>query len=257
MTVDRDSPIPLYQQIASQLRQKIEDGTLNPGSKLPNEEALRQAYQTSRVTVRNAIAILAEEGLVDRRHGKGTYVRTDVVSVEMGSLQGFYGALKRTGASVTTELLQCDTSLPPPEVKDALSIVANQPVQRLERLYRVNQLPLAITTSYLWKDLGVEFDQAAATTVYGLLAHYLSMSLQEAHWTISAEPASARISQLLHIAVNSPLLVLARSTLSEDGVPREFTVHRVVSRLYRVHFALHRDTHPIEEDFFITNGSPS
>ena len=72
MDVDRSSSVLLYRQIAASLRQRIDTGVLPPGSRLPNEEALRQHYGTSRITIRNAIQLLADDGLVEKHHGKGT-----------------------------------------------------------------------------------------------------------------------------------------------------------------------------------------
>ena len=97
-------------------------------------------------------------------------MRNDVVAMEMGALHGFYGALRRTGAAVTTELLTCDTATVSGELARALAVPGGTPVRRLERLYRVNQRPLALTSSYLWTNLAVTFDPASSTTVYRLLA---------------------------------------------------------------------------------------
>ena len=251
MNVDRNSSLPLYRQIAASLRQRIDTGVLPPGSRFPNEEALRQHYGTSRITIRNAIQLLADDGLVEKHHGKGTYVRNDVVAMEMGALQGFYGALRRTGAAVTTELLTCDTASPPAELARALAIPAGTPVRRLERLYRVNQRPLALTTSYLWANLAVTFDQAASTTVYGLLAAHLPLNLKEARWSIFAEAASPRHREVLSVPGGSPLLGMSRTTLSEDDVPREHTVHHIVATLYQLHLTVPRDARPLDDDFLI------
>ena len=251
MALDRDSSIPLYQQVAGILRQRIEAGEYPPGTRLPNEDTLRRRYGTSRVTIRTAVQLLADEGLVETHHGKGTYVRNDVVTMEMGALQGFYGALRRSGAAVTAELLTCDLVPASRAVAQLLHIETQTEIRRLQRLYRVNQRPMALTTSYLWTNLTLEFSQAASTTVYGLLAARISGPLQEARWTVAAEAASARQATALDVSAGFPLLVLSRTTLSSDGVPREHTVHHVVSSLYQLYVSVHRDERPLEEDFLI------
>ena len=65
---------PLYKQIASDLQQRIQSGELAPGEQLPKEEALREEYQASRNTIRDAIKWLTSRGLVESKPGKGTYV---------------------------------------------------------------------------------------------------------------------------------------------------------------------------------------
>ncbi len=72
--LDRNSPIPLYFQIAENLKQAIEDGTLKPGERLDNELDLTERLGVSRPTVRQAVQRLVEQGLVVRRRGLGTVV---------------------------------------------------------------------------------------------------------------------------------------------------------------------------------------
>ncbi|MEU3600613.1 GntR family transcriptional regulator, partial [Streptomyces sp. NPDC006798] len=68
-------PGPLYQQVADAIRQGIEEGEYPPGSPLPSEAQLIEEYQVSRPTVRNAVAALRSEGLIEVRHGKGSFVK--------------------------------------------------------------------------------------------------------------------------------------------------------------------------------------
>ncbi|KPM53348.1 GntR family transcriptional regulator [Frankia sp. R43] len=73
--IDRISDRPAYQQIADELRSKIETGALAEGAKLPSERELSETYGTARVTVRQAIAVLRSEGLVAAEHGRGIFVK--------------------------------------------------------------------------------------------------------------------------------------------------------------------------------------
>jgi DNA-binding GntR family transcriptional regulator len=251
LDLDRESPVPIYQQIAHQIRQKIENGTFQRGSKLPNEATLQNRYQASRITVRKAVSLLVKEGLVERKQGKGTFVSIPSVTMEMGALHGFYGSLVRTGAVIDTRLLQCHVVQASSQVASNLRIEVGSNIQMLERLYLLNESPLAVTTSYLWKDLGVSFAEASATTVYGLVTPHLRQALNTAHWIVTAEPASHRYEELLGVKFGYPLLCLSRVTATTDNVPREYTIHRVVSHLYQAHITLHREDHTLDEDFFI------
>jgi GntR family transcriptional regulator len=73
--IDRMSPTPLYEQLADLLTKRIEDGDLAPGDPLPSETTLRQEYGVARGTVRSAVALLRERGLVITAPQRGTYVR--------------------------------------------------------------------------------------------------------------------------------------------------------------------------------------
>ncbi|WP_329019161.1 GntR family transcriptional regulator [Streptomyces sp. NBC_00690] len=70
-----ERPGPLYQQVAAAIRQGIADGEFPPGGPLPSEAQLIQRYEVSRPTVRNAISALRSEGLIEVRHGKGSFVK--------------------------------------------------------------------------------------------------------------------------------------------------------------------------------------
>ncbi len=72
--IDRDSPIPLYYQLKTFLRQKIEDGELQPGDRLPTEQTLGKRHQISRTPIRQALSELAQEGYIYRQPGRGTFV---------------------------------------------------------------------------------------------------------------------------------------------------------------------------------------
>ncbi|MET7715411.1 GntR family transcriptional regulator [Streptomyces sp. NPDC005407] len=80
-----ERPGPLYQQVAAAIRQGIADGDFPPGSPLPSEAQLIERYQVSRPTVRNAISALRSEGLIEVRHGKGSFVKdaqTPLLTIE-------------------------------------------------------------------------------------------------------------------------------------------------------------------------------
>lgn len=76
MTVDQTDPVPLYVQLATILRAEIESGRLASGQPLPSESYLQQQHGVSRVTVRKAVAVLRDEGLVYTIQARGTFVRS-------------------------------------------------------------------------------------------------------------------------------------------------------------------------------------
>ncbi|HUY09671.1 MAG TPA: GntR family transcriptional regulator, partial [Candidatus Dormibacteraeota bacterium] len=73
--LDRESPLPLYQQLADLLRADIEEGRLPAGVAFPSERKLMSRYQVTRTTVRSAIGVLKQEGMVVAEHGAGSFVR--------------------------------------------------------------------------------------------------------------------------------------------------------------------------------------
>ena len=81
--IDYNSVIPLYEQVASALRADIQGGAFDATKRLPTEEELAEKYGISRITVRRAVGDLVEEGLVEKKQGKGTFIRTPKMHKDM------------------------------------------------------------------------------------------------------------------------------------------------------------------------------
>ena len=89
LEVDRRSPIPVYIQISDALRARIQSGKLSPDSVLPPSEQLCEELGITRMTLRQAYAVLAREGLVDAQRGRGTFVRRSRIERTLGQMIGF------------------------------------------------------------------------------------------------------------------------------------------------------------------------
>ena len=76
--LNRNIPIPMYVQLADTLREQILSGKIKPGDKLPSETEMIKEYKLGRLTIRDALSILVNEGLLEKHHGKGTFCRTNI-----------------------------------------------------------------------------------------------------------------------------------------------------------------------------------
>ncbi|MFJ4409236.1 GntR family transcriptional regulator [Streptomyces sp. NPDC088910] len=74
MTIDREGPVPPYRQIADDLRSRIDDGAIPPGRRIPSMVEMEQQYGVARDTLRKAVQVLKDEGLVETVNGMGIYV---------------------------------------------------------------------------------------------------------------------------------------------------------------------------------------
>lgn len=95
----------LYQQLADSLRDKIYEGKYAFGDKLPSERSLAQSFGISHLTVRKALDILEQEGLLLRAQGKGTFVRAQKYSVDMQQLDGFSSMFRQKGVAISNKML--------------------------------------------------------------------------------------------------------------------------------------------------------
>lgn len=95
----------LYQQLADSLRDKIYEGKYAFGDKLPSERSLAEKFGISHLTVRKALAILEEEGMLLRVQGKGTFVRAQKYSIDMQHMDGFSSMFGQQGITITNKVL--------------------------------------------------------------------------------------------------------------------------------------------------------
>lgn len=133
-----------YAALARALRTRILNGEWPPGCALPAEQGLAAEHQVALGTMRQALKLLADEGLIERVHGKGTFVRQGLSGAPM--LRFFrFGA--GTGEVPCSHILSKDTTQAPPEVARRLGIAAGSDVLRLHRIRSLQQQPC------LWEEI--------------------------------------------------------------------------------------------------------
>jgi GntR family transcriptional regulator len=137
---------PKYLRIYTELRDRIIGGQWPAGSSLPSQRELADEFGVSMMTLRQALQLLADEGLVGTRHGLGTYVAPRFAH-DLGHLRSFASDLAAQGAEVTTRLLDAAALAPPEAVGARLGGPAE--VLRLRRLRLVGGRPVILQTSFL------------------------------------------------------------------------------------------------------------
>src|SRR5215470_14544174 len=103
---------PKYLRIHSNLRERIASGQWTPGSPLPSQRELAVEFGVSIMTLRQALQLLTDEGLIETRHGSGTFA-TAHYAYDLGHLRSFASDLIAQGAEITTRLLAAETVTPP------------------------------------------------------------------------------------------------------------------------------------------------
>jgi GntR family transcriptional regulator len=108
--INKESKLPYYNQFYEMMRDRIIDGDLSPGQALPTEQELVERYSISRTTVRHALDQLANEGLVYRQSGRGSFVAHPTVEQGTGKITSFTEDMRQRGFTPRTEVLR--TRLP-------------------------------------------------------------------------------------------------------------------------------------------------
>jgi DNA-binding GntR family transcriptional regulator len=224
IVINRSSPVPLYFQVAEQLEKAIVDGVLSPGDRIANEVTLAGELGLSRPTMRQAIQLLVDKGLLVRKRGVGTQVVHGQIRrpVELTSL---HDDLQRAGQSPHTEVLSCQRGEADDVVAQELRLPAGSPVWSLERLRYVSDEPLALMHNFLPIDiLDLETVDLAAKGLYEYL-RLAGVQLRVANQQIGARRAEAREAKLLGERRGSPLLTMTRTAFDNAGRAVEYGTH--------------------------------
>src|SRR5690348_5951429 len=147
-TIYRNSPVPRYHQLKEILREKIRAGELKPGDLIPSERELSETYGISRMTARQAITELVNEGIFFREQGKGTFVTRTKITQQLMRLTGFTEDIRARGQQPTTRVLSARQCLADEIAAERLRVPVGQAIVCLQRLRLADGEPLAMEFSH-------------------------------------------------------------------------------------------------------------
>ncbi|MEU3013728.1 GntR family transcriptional regulator [Nocardia asteroides NBRC 15531] len=205
-------------RVADILRHQILAGAVEGA--LPGEQELAAEHGTSRNTVREALALLRDEGLIDRAPKVGTRVAARKYDHGLDALLGLQETLKQHG-TVRNEVRAATHITAPPAVARRLGLAPGDQVVYIERLRFLADLPLSLDLTYLAPDVGAAVLAAdlASTDVFVLLEQVTGQSLGEADLALEAVAADPHTATTLDTPAGAPLLMLERLTHLDDGRP--------------------------------------
>ena len=207
---------PKYLRIYAELRDRITSGQWPAGSSLPPQRDLAGEFGVSIMTLRQALQLLTDEGLVAARHGSGTYVAARY-EYDLGHLRSFAADLAGQGAEISTRLLATEIITPPEQVGARLGGPAQ--VLHLRRLRLAGGRPLIVQTSYLPLPLAADLDPAelARRGLYTVLAGH-GLAVTRAAETISPGVLGALEAGYLDRPAGSPALLSHRVSFTAAGL---------------------------------------
>lgn len=215
--------IPIYLEIRSYMIKQIEKGILVPGDKIPSERELVDLFKVSRMTVRHAIDQLVNDGILVRMVGKGTYVSSERLSTTLNVLNSFSEDIIASGHKPSAKLISVEKIQTGNTISSLLRIDKNREVIKVERLRLVDDLEMAITTSFFPVSRALPLDELdfTATSIYRQIES-LGLRIEKASETVTAEAADKRSAGLLRVKENTPLLKIIRLTFISNNVPIEY-----------------------------------
>lgn len=239
--VDRRSPIPVYIQISDAIRARIQSGKLPPDSVLPPSEQICDELGITRMTLRQAYAVLAREGLVDAQRGRGTFVRRSRIERTLGQMVGFSEEMTAKGKKPSSDLLALERTEPSEAAREFLRSPA---VYRIERLRLADQIPMAIEEVQIRADLAPDLEDfdLASRSLYEILENVYHLRLLHCDQVVSASLPGSRQRKLLEIGSNVALLNVTRRSYATSEVPASFGTTQYRGDLYTV--SVHGERRP-------------
>jgi GntR family transcriptional regulator len=221
-----------HRTVSLVLSDGIATGRYRLGESLPGEEALAKMFQVSRVTIRRALADLDAAGLIERKHGLGTFVKKKPDPTEASPMNRLVSQIAQAG-KLDVEVIEFEYCVPPEAVRDLLKLKTGQEVQRVIRVRRNKRRPIIHLTTYVPAAIGRSYSRRdlGRVPLYQLLARAgkVYRRAQEAVGACLADPI---VGPLLKVEVGAPLLFIQRVLSTADDEPVEYLEVRASPDVY-------------------------
>lgn len=240
----RRSAVPRYHQVYVTVRAWVADGSYRPGEQLPTEPELGRIFSVSRITVRKAVSALEAEGWLERKQGRGTFVR--VLAGERAlplDLNAVIGKVSDLAARTTVSGFTADEVFPDEDTRTALRLQLDERVRRAVHVRELDGSPLGLITTFIPLDIAARVGDAdEREQPMFVLLQSSGVTVASAEQYLGATLAGVEAAAALAVEVGAPLLRLVRVVLDGTGRP----VERVVAlyRADRYQYHLHLEARP-------------
>lgn len=221
--IDKNSPIPIYHQLEEYVKSEIESGALKTDEAIPSEREYAERFQISRMTVRQALNNLVNDGYLYRQKGKGTFVNKQKLEQRLQGLTSFTEDMTERGMKPSNRLLSFEIIPAGAEIASRLHLKENAPVFEIKRVRLADNAPMAFETTYLPANLlrGLT-EEIINHSLYRFIEEKLSLVISEATQQIEASIAREPEIKLLQIEKGAPVLLIVRTSYLKDGAPFEY-----------------------------------
>ncbi len=238
-----------YQAIAADIQRSIEAGALKPNAKLPTVVELCEAYGVSKITIKRAIDLLTDKGLISSRRGSGTYVKNTTELFEQTGIEridgtadggddsfafshsdraaGFTKEHEGEGKKVSSVVYDFSIVNPPANIARHLNIQPDDFAYYHCRARCLDGEPMVIEYTYMPLELipGLKRSQLYVS-VYDYLQNTLGLKISSFHRILRAVPATEEEAERLNTKPGVPMLEIAQVGFLDDGTPFEYSISR-------------------------------
>lgn len=241
LDIKKAEGVPLYIKIREALRQEITSGELKRGHKIPSEDELATIFGVSRMTVRQGISDLIDDGLLFRRHGLGTFVAYPHIERDHTRLTNFFESAAMKGIDARATVLKVEVIPAKQRIANALDIAEEDLVIRIQTLRFADNIPVTFHDAYIPYQLfnRILSEDLESQHLWSFYERY-GFRVKRAVQKLEAREASDEIAGFLNVGEGTPILFKERTVYAEDGTPVEFTYCFNRGDMYSLTVALER-----------------
>lgn len=217
MSGSRHKTTPIYKKIQNKIRDRIASGKLKPGDAVASERELAKTHQVSLMTARHALAGLENEGVVERRHGAGTFVA--VPKIHFNKLMSYTEQMSSRGLAPRSRVLLAKVIENEPEIAARLGLSAASRILKIQRLRLTGKEPFALETCYLHASDFPDLASAplARGSLFTILEQDYATKLAYADEEVDATAADTDIADMLRVPLSASLLRIRQTIYSAQG----------------------------------------
>lgn len=213
---------PIYIKIHNEIRQNIESGKWAVGDRIPAERELAEQFGVSRMTLRQAIQTLVDEGLLERHIGSGTFVARKKVQEKMSGVTSFTDLTESQGKKPSSKTVSYVIATPSLSEQEKLKLPKGEKVLRMERIRYADDVPICFEVATVPYDLVKNFKKSQITQSLYRTLEENGMMMGHAQQIVSAIVASEKIAEYLGTKRGAAILRLRQVSQLRDGRPFEY-----------------------------------
>ncbi|MBI5379196.1 MAG: GntR family transcriptional regulator [Nitrospirae bacterium] len=223
--VDRGNQEKLYLQLAGILRERIESGEWGPSTRIPTEEDLCRLYGVSKITVRQAEANLAAEGLLQRAQGKGTFVVERPILPALAMRTRLTEDLLGKEVGAETRVIRQAIREPDEEVRGYLQLPEGEQVIGIQRVRKVGRMPVIFEKTYVPLALFPKLldENLEGKSLYALLQQQAPARIGKVVETVGVATLAGQEADRLRVPDRTAGLLVQRLLVSAEGRPLAYT----------------------------------
>jgi GntR family transcriptional regulator len=227
--INKNSPLPIYYQLEQMIKEWIEKKKIQPGESIPSERELAEQFDISRMTVRQAINNLVNDGYLVRKRGKGTFVAEQKIEQVLKGLTSFSEDMRVRGMEPGTKLLKFSVIKASSSLAQQLNIPELDEVYEIQRIRLADHIPMALETCYLPCSRVPQLTKEVVKgSLYEWIEQKAGLIIHTGVQELEASVARKVEADLLEIKEGAPVLFIQRKSLLENGKPLE-----IVKSVYR------------------------